>query len=429
MVKPSALSLGRGLSAAVLLLALAGCGGGENALSSGSSTTGASAGVGASTGMGTGAVGGAGMTLGSGSTVPSGATSGGSGLGGSGTVVTLVDSGFSPPMDAGEAGPTEAGPTEAGSDVTTDGGVPTTITSANWSETLYPFSKRRMILRDEGNPHLHLLDLGTPANDWATQTDGPYARSAQLVGNNQVLGGRSDGYEIYDLQTGRILKVVQGFPDTQAAYRMANGETMLAQTGGHLNFLDASDRVTHTISYPGYSYVRLVRPTRRGTFLVPSDTVLFEGDANGNVLWSTAPTGLGWGHIFEALPMASGDVIVSTFFGSSLDVVDRTTHMVTFRYGTKALPNAAMLRISDFAEFQILPNGNFITANWLSSGPGNAGNNVEIIEFDPTGAVVWFYKTDPAVFSAIQGVMVIDGLDPQYLHVEETEDGTWQPVK
>ena len=33
------------------------------------------------------------------------------------------------------------------------------------------------------------------------------------------------------------------------------------------------------------------------------------------------------------------------------------------------------------------------------------------------------------VFSAISGVMVIDGMDPHYLHVQETSaDSTWQPV-
>jgi hypothetical protein len=42
---------------------------------------------------------------------------------------------------------------------------------------------------------------------------------------------------------------------------------------------------------------------------------------------------------------------------------------------------------------------------------------------------VWKLKPDPAVFNSIQGLMVLDGLDPRYLHVQETsDDSTWQPV-
>jgi hypothetical protein len=51
------------------------------------------------------------------------------------------------------------------------------------------------------------------------------------------------------------------------------------------------------------------------------------------------------------------------------------------------------------------------------------------MEFDPSGVLVWFWKQDPTIFSSIQGVQVLDGKDPNYLHVQETSaDGTWQPV-
>ena len=52
-----------------------------------------------------------------------------------------------------------------------------------------------------------------------------------------------------------------------------------------------------------------------------------------------------------------------------------------------------------------------------------------MLEFDPTGKLVWFWKQDPTIFSSIQGVQALDGKDPKYLHVEETSpDSTWQPV-
>jgi hypothetical protein len=194
-----------------------------------------------------------------------------------------------------------------------------------------------------------------------------------------------------------------------------------------LSFLDKTDRIGHQITYAGFGYVRMVRPTREKTFLVPTDTQLFEGDADGRVLWTA--TSSTWAHVWEPLLMADGSVLLATFFGASLDVVDRATHTVTRRYGTKTMPMAAMFRPNAFAEFQVLPNGNLIATNWQSFGGGNGTFGIQVIEFSPAGDVVWFYKQDPTVFASIQGILVLDGLDPQYLHVQEiSPDSTWQPV-
>jgi hypothetical protein len=110
-------------------------------------------------------------------------------------------------------------------------------------------------------------------------------------------------------------------------------------------------------------------------------------------------------------------------------VIDRSTHTVTKRYGTKMMPMAATIRPNAFAEFQVLPNGNLITSNWQGHGAGNGSSGIQVLEFNPAGDLVWFYKQDPTVFSAIQGLQVIDGMDPQYLHAMEISvDSTWQPV-
>jgi hypothetical protein len=320
-----------------------------------------------------------------------------------------------------------------------DGGVVNVINASNWNETtIHPFSKRRMLVRDQGNPRLVLLDLGSPTPVvWKMPADGAFARSMQLIGNNQILGGTSTGYQVYDFTDGHVIKTVTGFPDTTSAYRMATGETMLSHAGSALampaersitlSFLDKTDKIGHVITYPGFGYVRIPRPTRNGTFLVPADTTLFEGDASGKVLWTAS--GAEWGRISEALLMSDGNALLATFFGASLDIIDRDTHMVTKRYGTKTMPMAATFLPSDFAELQILPNGNLLTSNWKGTGWGNGPLGVQVIEFDPAGDVVWFYKEDPTVFSAIQGAMVIDGMDPKYLHVQEiSPDSTWQPV-
>jgi hypothetical protein len=336
-----------------------------------------------------------------------------------------------PPSDGGVSG-------DAGAVPTYDGGLVNIINSTNWDETKYPPNQRKMLLRDEGDPHLVMIDLkATPILVWKQAAGGPWARAAQLIGNNQILGGRNDGYEVFDYTTGKIVKTVNKFGNTQSAYRLATGETMLTQSGTNLTFLDKNDAMIRKITYNGYGYVRVARPTRRGTFLVPSDTKLFEGDATGKVLWSTS--GAEWGHIWEPLLLGppvgggawvDGDVLVCTAFGSSCDVVDQTAaHKVGFRFGTKKMKDAASVRPNFFSEFEILPNGNIFCSNWQGHGGGNGNNGIQVLEFDPKGNVVWFWKQDPSIFSSIQGVQVMDGKNPACLHAQEiSPDSTWQPV-
>jgi hypothetical protein len=340
--------------------------------------------------------------------------------------------------------------------ISTDGGTTTSdgpaagydgpkgniINSSNWNETIYPPAKRKMLLRDEGDPHLAMVDLSQPTPlVWKTVSEGPWARAAQLIGNNQILGGTSTGYQVFDYTTGMITKTVKGFGNTQSAYRMATGETMLTQNGTILTFLDKNDVKSHQISYPGHGYVRVARPTRNGTFLVPADTDVFEGDATGHELWSLNNGASGWGHIWEALLLGpapasatgaqwnDGDTLLCTAFGSSCDVIDKTSHKVTYRFGGKSMPMASTFKPNFFSEFEILPNGHIFTANWQGHGGGNGGSGIQVIEFDQTGAVFWYWKQDPASFSSIQGVQVMDGKNPMYLHVEETStDSTWQPI-
>jgi hypothetical protein len=337
--------------------------------------------------------------------------------------------GYIPPVIDTDAGVSDAAV------IKYDGG--NIINANNWNETMFPPTKRKMLLRDEGDPHMVMIDLSkTPILVWKSVAEGPWARAEQLIGNNEILGGTSTGYQVWDFNTGMIKRNVTGFGNTQSAYRLATGETMLTQSGTVLTFLDKTDKKSHQISYPGYGYVRVARPTRNGTFLVPSDSQLFEGDATGKVLWHT--TGAGWSHIWMPLLLGppvgggkwkNGDTLLCTAFGSSCDVVDQTTHMVGFRFGGKNMPMAATVHPNFFSEYEILPNGNIFTANWQGHGGGNGNSGLQVLEFDPTGTLVWFWKQDPTIFSSIQGVQSMDGKNAMNLHVQETStDSTWQPL-
>jgi hypothetical protein len=108
----------------------------------------------------------------------------------------------------------------------------------------------------------------------------------------------------------------------------------------------------------------------------------------------------------------------------------RTRFFGMWWFAAAMMPDAASYHPFYFAEFEILPNGNIIIANWQGRGSGNGNAGRQVFEFNPAGDVTWFYQQDPKLFSSINGVMVLDGKDPQYLHVQETSsDSTWQPVR
>jgi hypothetical protein len=421
-----------GIVASIGCFALAACGGGAGAGHAPGGSNGGVAGATGAAGSATSPSGGTtGAAGGGGDPTPPAGTGGATGMGGALGTGGATSSGGAP----GAAGVTGAGgaPATAGTTGTAGatgaGGFPGTagapggLTGAAW-DAKYPRDKRKMILHDEGTNTVHYLDLADPTTHWSAPTT-TWSRGLQLVGNGQVMGSRNDGYEEYDLATGKITKQVKTFPNTVSVYRLANGDTMIAQ-GATLNFVAAkTDAPKSKIQYQGYGYVRMVRPTPQGTWLVPSDMTLFEGDDKGTILWHT--TGTGWFHMWEAQRLPNGNLLVGTGYGASLDIVDGTTHKVLQRLGTNALPEAATVHPNFFADIQILPNGNYVTANWEGHGGGNGTTGRQVLELDPSGKLVWAYQQDPKLFSSIQGVLIIDGLDPQQLHVLSAA-GPWAPV-
>jgi hypothetical protein len=53
---------------------------------------------------------------------------------------------------------------------------------------------------------------------------------------------------------------------------------------------------------------------------------------------------------------------------------------------------------------------------------------VQLLEYTPGGKLVWSWKQDAEKFSSLQGVIVLNGLDINRLHVENSA-GVLVPVE
>lgn len=288
-------------------------------------------------------------------------------------------------------------------------------------------SKNRFLLvRDEGIAQLSYINVENPKANWYVPV--PAGRDMQLVGGGKVLIGTGSGYEEHDIKTGNKVYEITAFTGTIAAHRLKNGNTLLVglnwqgKEGIVLVEIDSKGAIKRIIAYPGYDYVRLVRETTSGTFLVTSNDVVFEGDETGKIIWSAKLTGPEKIHAWQALRLENGNTIVSCGFAANFQILGPDGKILS------TITGPAEVRPYFYAGFQILSNGNMIVANWQGHGPDHGRSGFQVLEYTPSGQLVWSWKQDAEKISSLQGVIALDGLDLNLLHVEN-EKGILAPVK
>ena len=288
-------------------------------------------------------------------------------------------------------------------------------------------SPQKFLLRDEGLSQLSYTDIANPANNWYTPV--PAGRDIQLVGHGCVLIGTGNGYEERKIATGEKVFELISFPGTLSAHRLRNGNTLLTgmnwqnKKGVVLVEVDKSGAIKRQIEYGGFTYLRLVRETPTGTFLVAAEDTLFEGNAAGDVLWKVKIYGKhDKPHIWQAIRLSNGKTILSAGYNANLQVFDAKGKL------TDTISGPAEVNPVFFSGFQILANGNYVVTNWQGHGPKFGESGVQLLEYSPAGKLVWSWKQDATKYSSLQGVIVLDGLDTNYMHTENGK-GVLAPVK
>jgi hypothetical protein len=286
--------------------------------------------------------------------------------------------------------------------------------------------QHRFICIDEGHATLLHIDERDQSKNWIMPIGQPAARDMQLVGGNRILIGHHHGYSEFDITQGRVVKEFAALEGVTAARRQANGHTILAgvnlagSPGVVVLELDAQDREVHRAIFPG-DYVRLIRQTDAGTYLMSCNTMIREGSREGTYLREFPVAG--FYHAWKAVRLPNGNLLVSAGYGAFLVELDPAGNVVR-KFGGKEQV-AESVRPFFYAMFQWLPNGHIVLANWQGHGPGFGRSGVQLLEFSPAGEIVWQWSKAELI-SSLQGVLVLDGLDTLKLHDERT--GVMQPV-
>ena len=290
--------------------------------------------------------------------------------------------------------------------------------STRSTATATDYNNRRLLLRDEGLSQLSHVDLANAKNNWHVAV--PAGRDLQLVGNGNVLIGTGIGFEEREIATGKKVFEVTSYTGTVSVRRLRNGHTLLAgvdwqsKKGIALVEVDNNGSLQHLFSFPEFDYVRLVRETVSGTFLITAGTTVFEANKNGTILWKAKITGAEKPNAWQAIRIANGQTIVSAGYAKNFQVFAKDGSLQTTITGPEDVkPNF-------YAGFQVLPNGHYVVTNWQGHGPEFGASGTQLLEYTAAGKLVWSWKQDAEKFSSLQGVIVLDGLDLNKLHVENS---------
>ena len=295
--------------------------------------------------------------------------------------------------------------------------------------------KHEFIAIDEGKNNLLHVNENDPAKDWLVPIGKSHPRDMQLVGGTRILIANVTGYSEYDIATGNRLVDVTNFAPPNAktdtdevtsVRRQPNGHTLVAglnigdSKGLVVLDVDPQGAVKNKIVYPG-NYIRLLRQTAAGTYLMVCDTAVREGNSAGQYIWE-APIDK-FSHAWKAVRLPNGHTLASAGYGGFMVELDQAKNIVRNFGGKDKVP--ASVNSDFFATFQLLANGDVVVCNWQGHGPTHGSSGIQLLEFDKTGAIVWQWSKAELI-SSIQGVMVLDGLNTAVLNDER--NGIVAPV-
>lgn len=279
---------------------------------------------------------------------------------------------------------------------------------------------------DEGHATLLHINERDQSKNWIVPIGQPAARDMQLIGDGKILIGHHHGYSEFDITLGRLTKEFKSLAGVTAVRRQPNGHTIIAGVdipgtkGVVVLELDEHDKEIHRAIFPG-DYVRLIRQTEQGTYLMSCNDRIREGSRDGKYLREFPVEG--FFHAWKSLRLANGNLIVSAGYGAFIVELDSAGKILR-KFGDKE-SMAEKVRPFFYAMFQLLPNGHIVLANWQGHGPGFGNSGVQLLEFNPAGEIVWTWSKANLI-SSLQGVLVLDGLDAGKLHDER--DGVMKPL-
>ena len=172
--------------------------------------------------------------------------------------------------------------------------------------------------------------------------------------------------------------------DVHAFQRLANGHTMIAESGvGRIVHLDKTSKVVKEVPLPknGRHQTRMLESLPNGHYLSCAENpgVVTEYDTAGIIVWEYATKT----RVFGAIRLKNGNTLIASGSGNSILEVSPDKKVVWEM--KKKIPGTD-IELAWTTDLQELPNGNLVIGNC------HAGDkNPQIVELDKDKKVVWTF--------------------------------------
>lgn len=272
--------------------------------------------------------------------------------------------------------------------------------------------RHRFLAVDESRGQLLYVDESDASKGWTLKLSVKH-RDLQLVGRNRVLLSTPDGYCEYDLADRRLVKEINGYPGGMSARRLRDGRTILACNRQGVTFyeFDAGDQLLRQANFQAPS-TRVVRLTPQGTLLFGSGNQVYEGELTGKLLRAFSLPEGAWA--YQSLRLPNGHLLVAGGYHTRMYELDVDGKVIRTLGGEPA-EEAKTLGLHLFAGFQMLDNGDLVVCNWTGHDPQDSSKGVQILQYNSAGQLLWKWH-DPARAGSINGVIILDDLDPAMLN-------------
>lgn len=260
---------------------------------------------------------------------------------------------------------------------------------------------------DEGKQHLLRADTKSEKIQWIKSlADYPTARALQRVDKNRVLMGYNNGYCIFEISTGNIIKDCNQWTNVTSAYRNSDGTTLITglnledQRGVCVITLDQNDNVIRTESCEG-DYVRLMTVSEDNYLLSTNDHIKI-CDSKLNTLRTLKAEG--FLHAWQSKICPDSSILVSAGYGSFMAKFSKDGKLLSTFGRASDLPPEIVPNF--YASFCLVPDGSILLANWQGHGEDNGNKGRQLIQFSSDGSYLnsWSF---PEVISSFQGLLIL----------------------
>ena len=294
------------------------------------------------------------------------------------------------------------------------------IGCAGLSVTAAPI-QHRFVASDFWKKKLWYVNQAKPEENWSADLPS-IPMELQLIGGNRLLiSFMSNGYGIFDLGTRKLVEHhhPQTIAGSVSAWRLANGHTMAGVNRNKaviLVELDAANALVREWTIPAITYLRMIRPTPQGTWLLAenngvTEVTLADGVAADKrmVRQFMLPRPR---NAYMGARLEDGRTLVGGGYAAGL-----------FEYGAdgklaRELVAQQPQGMSNYfyGSIQALPNGHIAVANWTGHSAKDYRPGWKIIEFDQDGKTVWHWFADAKDVGTINNVIILDDLDTAKLN-------------